>query len=109
MGSRRLGGCSRRGESFTGVLGFCQRGNKGGLPFTSPDFVARIVYEREGAEVAEGKEVAGGGASDRRIVHAEATAGRNYGDVAWREYIHENGWLALLLQLLGNAGPDWMG
>ena len=64
--------------------------------------------EREGAEVAERKEVAGGGAADRRIVHAEVAARGNGRHVALRKDVHENRRLALPLKLFGDAWPGGM-
>ena len=98
----------RRNEGLAGVSGLGQRGGKGGLPFARPDFVARVVDEREGTECAEGKEVAGGGAADRRVIHAEVTARGNSLHVALREDIHEHRRLALPLKLFGDAGTGGM-
>ena len=104
--STTLPGC--RGEGLAGVAGLGERCGERGLAFAGPDFVTRVVYEREGPEGAERKEVAGGGAADRRVVHAEVAARGNGRHVALREDIHEHRRLALPLKLFGNAGPGGM-
>ena len=90
------------------MAGLGERCGERGLPFAGPDFVARVVDEREGTECAEGKEVAGGGAADRRVIHAEVAARGNGRHVALREDVHEHRRLALPLKLFGNAGPGGM-
>ena len=90
------------------MAGLGKRCGESGLPLAGPDFVARVVNEREGAEGAERKEVAGGGTADRRVVHAEIAARRNGRHVALREDVHEHRRLALPLKLFGNAGTGGM-
>ena len=90
------------------MAGLGERCGESDLALAGPDFVTRVVYEREGAEGAERKEVAGGGAADRRIVHAEVAACGNGRHVALGENIHENRRLALALKLFGDAGPGGM-